>query len=155
MPKNKQQIRLVGSPIMWVKIGGKVQRATVLGAFLLLFIGVGTYAVTHSLAATDSCTNYTFDQSMKGEYVSCVQSMQYALDQWSYATSAGYYVTQNGYFNDVTATDVLAFQRWAAAQGYVVTPNGEMDPGSWSALCQASTKYNYKTGPIGCPSSSL
>jgi hypothetical protein len=136
---------------MWLRIGGRIERLTILGAFLLLFIGLGAYAVKHSEAASAGCVSYSFDASMQNQYVSCVQTLQYVLDQWSYKTQNGYYVNQDGYYRDTTTQDVQDFQRWAEAQGDDVTPNGQMTPGSWSALCTESTKLSFKTGNAGCP----
>jgi len=155
VPKSKRSVRLVSSPYAWIKIGGRVQRLSMLGAFLLLFISVGTYAVEHSSADSGYCVNYGYDASLSGQYIGCVQNLQFVLNQWNAKTGAGISVTQSGHYDATTAQAVADFQHWATLQGLTVPIDGKMGSGTWSALCLEANRLQYNYDGIGCAANHL
>jgi hypothetical protein len=145
MPKSKAK----RGSMLTSKIAGMSRRSMlIVGAFVLVFAGFGSWYVQRSLAYGvygQPCV--AFHLYKWSNLTSCVKPLQYVLQQRHYGTCPTGYC--DGVYGPITASAVSRF-----GSIYGISNNGEVGKWTWIRLCDyARGATPNAANELGCNSS--
>jgi hypothetical protein len=141
MAKSKSQ---KGS-MLTTKLAGMSRRSLlVVGAFVLVFAGFGTWYVQRSLASGTPCVAYHLYRGSNLTW--CVKPLQYVLQHHGYGTCPSGYC--DGIDGPVTQSAIIRF-----GDIYQLNNNGEVGKWTWQYLCRyARAATPTAANELGCNS---